>query len=304
MRSFSACRPFLLFHFKQVSVSRFNLVSFLVVSQWFTGQDCSRSGGAKQVNFNLFFSLQLHCEWVQVFPKSPVYQRLLQVWWSVWLQWSLRWTRLSWVFILIALLHLVCLQYLLFISYLSAVFGVFFPQPPGLQDCATMTVSFSASLMETVFHLLGSVMVTQTVRTAVTNTTPARLAPVHPHFSAVTMETACCAAGFVTETTTAGTWATNEIVPLHLFDVQAGSGSARDTVCVSTLQLCVTTLLTVPMVLMSLLSVVSLAQFIDSLLYWFQNFLCAPQILDCLIDPLKINCIFTSQLLIFLIFII
>lgn len=49
----------------------------------------------------------------------------------------------------------------------------------------------------------------------------------------------------------------NETVPRHLSDVQAGSGSALATVCASTSPQCVTTLLTVPMVLTSLLFAVS-----------------------------------------------
>lgn len=78
-------------------------------------------------------------------------------------------------------------------------------QLPGPQGCATMRLSFSASQMGAVYHLHGNVMVTQTARMAVMNTTRARLAPALPHSSAVIMETACCAAGFVMETTIAGT---------------------------------------------------------------------------------------------------
>lgn len=51
---------------------------------------------------------------------------------------------------------------------------------------------------------------------------------------------------------------TNETVPRRLSDVQAGSGSAPATACASTSPQCVTTLPTAPMVLTSLLYVVSL----------------------------------------------
>lgn len=74
--------------------------------------------------------------------------------------------------------------------------------PPG---CATMRVSFSVSLMAAVFRRHGSVMVTLTVRTVVTSTTPVPRAPVPPHSSAATMETVCYAAGFVMGTMTAET---------------------------------------------------------------------------------------------------
>lgn len=76
---------------------------------------------------------------------------------------------------------------------------------PDLQACATMRVSFSASQMGAAFHLPGSVMVIQTARMAAMNTMLAHLAPAPPHSSAVIMETACCAAGFVMGTMTAGT---------------------------------------------------------------------------------------------------
>lgn len=48
----------------------------------------------------------------------------------------------------------------------------------------------------------------------------------------------------------------NETVPLRRSDVRAGSGNARDTVCVLTSQGCVTTPLTVPMGPMSLHSAI------------------------------------------------
>lgn len=73
------------------------------------------------------------------------------------------------------------------------------------QGCATMRLSFSASQTEAVFHLPGSVMVTQTVKMAVMNTTPAHLAPALPHSSVVITETVCYRAGFVMGTMTAGT---------------------------------------------------------------------------------------------------
>lgn len=76
---------------------------------------------------------------------------------------------------------------------------------PGLQGCATMRVSFSASRMGAAFRLHGSVMVIQTARMAATNTTLVRHAPVLPHSSAVIMETVCYAVGFVMGTMTAGT---------------------------------------------------------------------------------------------------
>lgn len=134
----------------------------------------------------------------------------------------------------------------------------FLSQLQGPQGCATMRVSSSVSQMGAVSRPPGSVMVIQTVRMAVTNTTPAHLAPAPPHSSAVTMEIVYYAAGFVMGTTTAGTWAMKETVPHRLSDVQAGSGNALATVCASTSPQCVTTLLTAPMVLTSLLSAVSL----------------------------------------------
>lgn len=89
-------------------------------------------------------------------------------------------------------------------NILFVVFSYAF-QPPGLQVCATMKVSSSASQTAAVSHLPGSVMVIQTVRTAAMNTTPAHLAPALPHSSGATTETVCYAVGFVMGTMTAGT---------------------------------------------------------------------------------------------------
>lgn len=124
-------------------------------------------------------------------------------------------------------------------------------QPLDLQGCATMRVNFSASPMGAVFRLCGSAMAIQTARMAAMNTTPARLVPALPHSSAAIMEIVCYAVGFVTETTTAGTWAMKETVLHHLSDVQAGSGSAPATVFASISPQFVTTRLTALMVLMS-----------------------------------------------------
>lgn len=68
-----------------------------------------------------------------------------------------------------------------------------------------MRVSSSVSQTGLVSRPPGSVTVIQTVRTAATSTTPARLAPAPPHSSAVITETVCYAAGSVTATMTAGT---------------------------------------------------------------------------------------------------
>lgn len=68
-----------------------------------------------------------------------------------------------------------------------------------------MRVSSSVSQMGTVSHRPGSVMVTQTVRMAVTNTTPVHLAPAPLRFSGATMEIVYYAVGFVMGTTIAGT---------------------------------------------------------------------------------------------------
>ena len=78
-------------------------------------------------------------------------------------------------------------------------------QPQGPQGCATMRLSSSVSQTGAVSPLPGSVMVIQTVRIAVTNTTPVPLAPAPPHSSAATMGTVCYAAGFVMGTMTAET---------------------------------------------------------------------------------------------------
>lgn len=75
----------------------------------------------------------------------------------------------------------------------------------GLLGCATMKVSSSANQMAAVSHQPGNVMAIQIVKMAVTNITPALLAPVPPRCSVVTTGTVCYAAGFATETTTAGT---------------------------------------------------------------------------------------------------
>lgn len=78
-------------------------------------------------------------------------------------------------------------------------------QLQGPRVCATTRASSSASQTGAVSRPTGSVTVIPTVRTAATSTTPARLAPARPRSSAATMGTACCAAGFATGTTTAGT---------------------------------------------------------------------------------------------------
>lgn len=150
----------------------------------------------------------------------------------------------------------------------------------GLLGCATMKVSSSANQMAAVSHQPGNVMAIQIVKMAVTNITPALLAPVPPRCSVVTTGTVCYAAGFATETTTAGTWAMKETVPRRLSDVPAGSGSAPATVCASTSPLCVTTLLTAPMVLTSLLSAVSL---ISAFLLSLQQALGLSERFDCFI---------------------
>ena len=80
-----------------------------------------------------------------------------------------------------------------------------FHQLPGLQGCATMRVSSSASQMGTASRLPGSVMVIQIVRTAATNTMPAPLVPALHHCFAVTMETVCYGVGFAMGIMTAGT---------------------------------------------------------------------------------------------------
>lgn len=89
------------------------------------------------------------------------------------------------------------------VMFLSVVFAVF--QLQGLQVCATMRVSSSASQMATVSHPPGSAMATQTVRMAATNTTPVHLVPARPRCSAAITETVCYVAGSATGTTTAGT---------------------------------------------------------------------------------------------------
>lgn len=71
-----------------------------------------------------------------------------------------------------------------------------------------------------------------------------------------------------------------ETVPHRLSDVQAGSGSALATACASTSPQCVTTLLTVPMGLTSLLSAVSL---ISAFLVSLERVLCLSERLDCFI---------------------
>lgn len=68
-----------------------------------------------------------------------------------------------------------------------------------------MRVSSSVSQMGTVSHRHGSAMVTQTVRMAVTNTTPVRLAPAPLRFSGVTTGTVCYAVGSAMGTMIAGT---------------------------------------------------------------------------------------------------
>lgn len=88
---------------------------------------------------------------------------------------------------------------------LTRCFWHILSQLQGPQVCATTRVSSSASQTGAVSRPTGSVTVIPTARTAAMSTTPARLAPARPRSSAATMETACCAAGFATGTTTAGT---------------------------------------------------------------------------------------------------
>lgn len=142
----------------------------------------------------------------------------------------------------------------------SVVVFLLFPTKSQLQGplgCATMKASSSVSQTGAVYRPPGSVTVTRTARTAATNTTPVRLAPVPPRSSAVTMGTVCCAAGFVMGTTTAGTGAMKGTVPRRRFDARACSGSVRATACASISPQFVTTLPTAPMVPTSLLSAVS-----------------------------------------------
>lgn len=72
-----------------------------------------------------------------------------------------------------------------------------------------------------------------------------------------------------------------ETVPRRLSDVQAGSGSVLATVCASTSPQCATTHLTAPMVLTSLLSVVSL---ISATFVSLELIFCLSQSLDYFIE--------------------